>query len=336
MSTIKKTISGKYHTTVFIGYDATGKRKYKSITASTIREVKQKAAKAITDGVSVPYEGLTLAQAYERYIDSKSNALSPSTLREYRRAAKKDFPDLLPYKLNQLSNEIIQTAVNEISAKCAPKTVRNKYYLLSTILKAYYPELKLNIRLPQKKKPKVFTHTDSSISLLLEHADEYLRIPILLAAFGGLRRSEICALTPDDIMPNGVNVDKAKVRGEDGYVVKQPKTEAGYRFVPLSKNIIKECKAWKHFGLNPDILNKKFQNLRIQLAVPATFHKLRHYYGTQLLRQGIDLMTACSYGGWDDPQVLLKIYAHETRTKKTDNKVVSIFTAFENSKKKQA
>lgn len=336
MSKIKKTASGNYHTTVFIGYDAAGKRKYKSITASTVREVKKLVAKAITDGVNVPYEALTLAQAYDRYIDSKSNTLSPSTLREYKRAKEKDFPELLPYQLNQLSNEIIQTAVNEIAATNSPKTVRNKYYFLSTIIKAYRPDLKLNVRLPQKKKAKIHTHTEASISLLLEHADEYLRVPILLAAFGGLRRSEICALTPEDFTDKGVNINKAKVRGAGGYVIKQPKTEAGYRFVPLSSDLIKQCKAWKYFNLNPDTLNKGFQNLRIRLGVPATFHKLRHYYGTQLIRQGVDLMTACSYGGWDDPNVLLKIYAHETRTKNTDNKVISIFTAFENSGKKQA
>lgn len=336
MSKIKKTASGNYHTTVFIGYDAAGKRKYKSITAPTVREVKKLAAKAITDGVNVPYEALTLAQAYDRYIDSKSNTLSPSTLREYKRAKEKDFPDLLPYQLSQLSNEIVQTAVNEIAAVNSPKTVRNKYYLLCTILKAYRPDLKLNVRLPQKKKSKVFTHTEESITILLEHANDYLRVPILLAAFGGLRRSEICALTPDDFSADGVNINKAKVRGEGGYVIKQPKTDAGYRFVPLSKDLIKQCKAWKHFDLNPDTLNKEFQDLRIRLGIPATFHKLRHYYGTQLIRQGVDLMTACSYGGWDDPNVLLKIYAHETRTKNTDNKVISIFTAFESSEKKQA
>lgn len=331
MFEIKKTKSGSYHATVYLGKDASGKRKYKSITAPTKREVRQLAEKARMEGAptACTYDSLTLAQAYERYINSKSNTLSPSTLREYKRAAKMDFPALLPYKLNQLSNEIIQTAVNEISANNSPKTVRNKYYLLCTILKAYHPELRLNIRLPQKKKPKVHTHTEDTIKLLLENADEKIRVPILLAAFAGLRRSEICALTPADFLGNGVLINKAKVRGEGGYIIKQPKTDAGDRFVPMSKELIKECRKWKHFGMDPHELTKRFCNLKKQITVTATFHKLRHYYGTQLIIQGIDLMTACSYGGWDDPEVLLKIYAHETRTQKTDDKVISIYTAFD-------
>lgn len=329
MATIKKTKSGKYHTTVFIGYDLQGKRKYKSITAPTQKEVRQKIAKALSEGVAESsYDTLTLSQAYERYIDSKSNVLSPSTLRGYKASQRNDFKHLMPYQLCQLTNEIIQTAVNEISSINSPKTVRNKYNLLSTVIKSYRPDLRLHIRLPQKQTPTVHVHTEKTIHLLLSKANDRLRVPILLAAFGGLRRSEICALTPSDFTDKGVNINKAKVRGEDGYIIKPPKSSAGYRFVPLSKEIIKEARAWQHFGLNPDVINNGFQTLHNSLDIPATFHKLRHYYGTMLLKQGIDLKTACKYGGWDDPNVLLKIYAHATQDEASDKKVISIYTAF--------
>ena len=331
MAKIKKTKSGKYHTMVFIGYDVQGKRKYKSITAPTIKEVKQLMAQALVDGVTESsYDTLTLSQAYERYIDSKSNILSPSTLRGYKASQRNDFQHLMPYQLCQLTNDIIQTAINEISAINSPKTVRNKYNLLSSVLKSYRPDLRLHIRLPKNKKPTVHVHTEQTIHLLLSKANDRLRVPILLAAFGGLRRSEICALTPDDFTDKGVNINKAKVYGEDGYVIKQPKSDAGYRFVPLSKEIIKEAREWQHFGLNPDVINNGYQTLHESLNIPATFHKLRHYYGTMLLKQGIDLKTACKYGGWDDPNVLLKIYAHATQDEASDNKVISIYTAFNN------
>ena len=329
MPTIKKTASGKYHTTVFIGYDPSGKRKYKSITASTQREVKQLVAKALTETPEdLSYSSLTLAQAYERYINSKSNTLSPSTYREYTRASKSDFPMLLPYKLSQLNNELIQTAVNEISAYNAPKTVRNKYFFLRTIISTYRPDLHLDIRMPQKIKSKVIKQTDNTIHLLLSHADEKIRVPILLAAFVGLRREEICALAPEDFNEYGVNITKAKVRGMGGYYIKTTKSTAGDRFIPMSKELIAECKQWKYFGRNPDTLTKNYTALREKLEIKATFHKLRHYYGTNEIKQGIDLLTACAYGGWEDPKVLLEIYAHETRDETTDEKVISIYQAY--------
>lgn len=329
MAKIKKTKSGKYHTTIFVGYDLQGKRKYKSITAPTQKEVRQKVAQALLDcAKESSYDSLTLAEAYERYINSRDNVLSPSTLRGYRNSAKNDFPKLQPYPLSQLNNEIIQKEINNLVAVNSPKTIKNKYNLLKSVLKIYRPELNLHIQLPQSKKSPVPLQTEETIHLLLNKADERLRVPILLAAFGGLRRSEICALTKEDFTDRGVNINKAKVLGSYGYVIKQPKTDAGYRFVPLSKELIKECKAWKYFGLNPDIINNGFQTLRQQCDVPATFHKLRHYYGTQLLRQGIDIMTACKYGGWDDPQILLKIYAHATINEESDQKAVSIYSAY--------
>lgn len=328
MPTIKKTASGKYHTTVFVGM-VNGKRKYKSITAPTKREVKQLIAQTLTEKqTESTYSSLTLSQAYERYINSKDNVLSPSTLRGYRNSAKNDFPNLQPCLLSQLNNEMIQNAVNDLVSVNSPKTIKNKYHLLKSILKIYRPELQIHIQLPQNKKSPVPLQTEETIHLLLSRADDRLRVPILLAAFGGLRRSEICALTKEDFTDTGVNINKAKVLGSYGYVIKQPKTDAGYRFVPLSKEIIKECIAWKHFGLNPDVINNGFQTLRQNCNISATFHKLRHYYGTQLLKNGIDIMTACKYGGWDDPQILLKIYAHATINKESDQKVISIYSAY--------
>ena len=329
MAKIKKTKSGKYHTMVFIGYDVQGKRKYKSITAPTQKEVRQKVAQALLEGVKeTKYSSLTLAEAYERYIDSKDNVLSPSTLRGYRSNAKNDFPRLQPLLLSQLNNEIIQKEINALVPVNSPKTIKNKYNLLRSVLNVYLPELHLHIQLPQNVKTNVPLHTEETIHLLLSKADDRLRVPILLAAFGGLRRSEICALTKEDFTDKGVNVNKAKVLGDFGYVIKQPKTDAGYRFVPLSQEIIKECREWKHFGLNPDIINNGFQTLRQQCDVPATFHKLRHYYGTMLLKQGIDIMTACKYGGWDEPQILLQIYAHAIRDSETDEKAKSIYSLY--------
>ena len=331
MPSIKKTASGNYHTSVFIGM-VNGKRKYKSITAPTKREVKQQIAEALTENITEStYGALTLAQAIERYIKSKSNTLSPSTLRGYKTIQKNDFQRLKDYRLDDLNTDIIQTAVNELSAVNSPKTVRNKYNLISSVIKSYAPDLKLRVRLPQKIKPTVHIHTEQTIHELLAHCDDRLRVPILLAAFGGLRRSEICALTPEDFSADGVRISKAKVYGDNGYIIKQPKSDAGYRFVPLSKDIIKEAKAWKHFGMNPDVINNAYQTLHDNLGIPATFHKLRHFYGTELLRNGIDLLTACQYGGWEDPNVLLKIYAHATRTEQTDNKVISIYSAYQNN-----
>jgi integrase len=57
--------------------------------------------------------------------------------------------------------------------------------------------------LPAKKKPDLYTTPDEDIKKLLNHIEgKELETAVLLAAFGPLRRGEICALTSDDIKGN--------------------------------------------------------------------------------------------------------------------------------------
>ena len=126
----------------------------------------------------------------------------------------------------------------------------------------------------------------------------------------------------------GVNIDKAKVRGEYGLEIKQPKTQRGYRVPPLSPALVKECRKWKYFGMSPNTLGNKFRKLRDQCGVPIRFHMLRHFYCSTLIDEGLDLMTILSYGGWENIEMVTKIYAYKMKNKKKDEKVISIYTKF--------
>lgn len=335
MAKIVKTKSGKYQTVVFTGYLPDGKRIRKSITAATVKEVKRLAAEALLKPAEPVYTDLTVREAYKRYIDSKCNTLSPSTLREYRKAAERDFPLFLPMKLSALNNELIQTAVNEISATDSPKTVRNKFGLLKSVLTAYHPSLRLNIHLPQKIRPPEYVPTDDDVRILLENANDTIRVPILLAAFAGLRESEICALTPEDFNDFTVKIDKAKVRSEDGYAYKQPKSDRGYRNPPVAPDIIKECRQWKHYGLSPSTLRNGFIRLRDKCNIPIRFHMLRHYYCASLIKEGFDFMTIMKYGGWESVEMVTKIYGYVMKDKEKEAKIIGIFTKFSEEKDKK-
>lgn len=329
MAKITKTKSGKYHTKVFLGMDLNGKKIEKSVTAPTVREVKQIAAKLLTENSSLlTYDNITLEEAYNRYIESRSNTLSPSTYMEYHKAAKNDFPMLLYYRLNQLNNNIIQTAVNEIAGRNKPKTVYNKFYFLSAVLKAYCPDLRLNIKLPQKIKPKEYVPTFEDVHTLLENADPSIKVPILLIAFGGLRRSEIVAIRPEDFTDFGVIIDKARVKGEGGFYEKQPKSDKGYRTPPLSPALIRECKQWQYFGMSPNTLGNKYRRLRKQCGIEFPFHQLRHFYCATLIKEKLDFKTIMEYGGWSSLDMILKVYGYMMKDEENDTKIISIYSKF--------
>lgn len=331
MAEPKKLPSGSWRVRVFIGKDKDGKKKYKSITASSKREAKRAADQyeLTLTNTSIDFNDLTLAQAYDLYIESKSAVLSPSTIAGYKRSRRNHFAEIMPFKLSKLTSVMIQNAVNSLAATHSPKTVRNAHGLLSAVLKAYYPNFQLNTRLPQKVKPQYVIPTTQEISQLLALAGDEIRVPILLASQGGLRRSEICALTVEDFNDFGVSINKAAVYDDNKKIaVKTTKTVAGTRFVPLPPSVISEAKQYEYFGITPNRLSHLYEALLKKADVPRfSFHKLRHYFASELHAQGIPDQYIAAIGGWQTVEMLHNIYQHTMRDK-TDTMTAKILNVF--------
>ena len=92
----------------------------------------------------------------------------------------------------------IQTEINRLAKEHSPKTVRNYHGFISAVLSVFQPNLKIST-LPQKVKNDPYIPSDEDVKKILECAKgTECEIPIILACYG-LRRSEICALTLDDL-----------------------------------------------------------------------------------------------------------------------------------------
>lgn len=328
----KKLKSGNWRVQVFDYKDADGKRHYKSFTDpdKNIAMFMANDYLAHHRGEAMPtYEDLTVKQACDRYIEMKEAVLSPSTISEYKRIVKNDFQRLMPMKLRKLTPEHIQIAISELSLSLSPKTVRNRHGFLHSAISMYRPDFVFNTRLPQKKEVECVVPITSEVQLLLSAADDFIRVPILLASQGSLRRSEICALTIDDFTDLGVQVNKALVSDENGnLVLKPPKTKAGNRFCPLPSSVVAEARAWKHFGLAPSTLTNHFVRARDKVDVPKfSFHKLRHYWASELHAQGVPDKYIAEAGGWETVEMLQRIYQHALRdhSSEMNDKIISIF-----------
>lgn len=340
MAKPKKMPSGKWRVRVYDYTDSDNKKHYRSFTAPTRKEVQFLANEYLLNKDSDTYEDMTLKEAYKRYINSKSAVLSPSTIRGYISVSKNSFPKLMNTKLSKLTQYDIQVAVNEISVSFSPKTVRIRYGLLTAVLNMYRPQLRLHTTLPKPQKPKkeYIIPTTAEVNMLLAKADERIRVPILLASAGSLRRSEVCALTKEDITDFGVYINKAMViNSQNKYIVKYTtKTKAGTRFVPLPTSIVKELREWKYFGCTPKDIQRWFKKLRDEVGINTTFHKLRHYFASECHANGIPDKYICEIGGWEDVAVLQQIYQHTLKDKQSEfsKKIVTLFNSnLENNKK---
>ena len=302
--------SGSWRCQVYDYSDENGKRHYKSFTAPTAREAEYEA---ITFQMKRENERnrMTLEDAYKEYLRIKYNMLSPSTRRGYITARKNHFQVLMKMDIGDITEKDVQEQVDLMAITYSSKTIRNQYGLLSSVLKMFRKDFHMNVSLPRKQSPHRYIPSSAEVNELYEKADESLKVPIILASQASLRCSEICAVTPDSIIPKGVNVTAAVVLDENNtYIRKIPKTDAGYRFTPLSPEAVAICRAWSHFGISPRCLEKKFHTLCLRTGIPTTLHKLRHYWATQLHQAGIPDKVIMKYGGWDDVSTLHNIYLH--------------------------
>lgn len=323
MAKAKKLPSGSWRVLVYAGKE-NGKKKYKSFTAPTKKEAEFQAAQYAMERKERENGAMTVKEAYERYISSKENVLSPATVREYRRCAKKDLQSLMKYHLDDLTPELIQSAINEEAATHSPKSIRNMHGLLSAVLGMFAPDLAVRTRLPQKKQREYTIPTEQEFLKLLEVTKgTAMEIPILLAATGSLRRSEICAITSDDVKENGVTVNKAMVKDKNmEWKIKPPKTRAGYRFCPLPPQVIAllKTKQGRICPVTPDTITKEMINLRKKHNLPYfRFHDLRHYYASVCKAIGIPKKDIMLAGGWETESVLDNIYSHALPDKITEN-----------------
>ena len=89
--------SGNFNAKVFDYTDANGKRHYKSITAPSKREVKQLIAEFIVtkDEKKATVPDMTVGEAIDKYVSTKANVLSPSTVRGYLRMRKNNLQNLI-------------------------------------------------------------------------------------------------------------------------------------------------------------------------------------------------------------------------------------------------
>ena len=320
MAKAKKLPSGNWRVQVFSHYetavlpDGTEKKKriYESFTAATKREAERMAAVWAADRTDQA-EDITVLEAVQKYINAKTPVLSPSTVREYKNTLKNYFSSINNIRIRKIDNTTIQIWISSFSERrLSPKSVRNIYTLLSSTLLMFRPDFAPRITLPQRIKPDLYCPSDEDIKKLLEIiSGTELEIAVLLAAFGPLRRGEICALTVDDIDGNVIHVRKSMVMDENKqWVIKQPKTPESKRDIVFPDFVIaKFPKSGKIIQATPSQISDRFRKIINRSDLPHfRFHDLRHYAASIMHAVGVPDQYIMSRGGWKTDGIMKSVY----------------------------
>ena len=290
-----------------------------SITMPTKKEAELEAA-ALKSGVKSAQHNtaLTVTEAFDRYIDSKSAVLSPATVAGYRRIQKNLLEPIANMPLANLTQEQVQRWVNALVKQGKkPKTVSNAHGLLSAVLASYRPDMTLRTTLPQKVKPEIAIPSEAELSAIFKAAKgTKYELPILLAVWLGLRASEIRGLKWEDIDGEYISVKRAIVQGEAGPVEKGTKTFSGTRTLHLPPYLAALIQAQDHskahiVNLSGHAMYNGFERICKKAEVPHfRFHDLRHMNASVMLAVGVPNKYAQERMGHATDNMLKTVYQH--------------------------
>lgn len=257
-------------------------------------------------------------EASNEYITAKSKILSPSTIVGYEKILRGISKGFKKKRINDITQMDVQKEINLFAGEHSPKSVRNTHSFISSVLKAYRPNMIINTTLPQKVPKELYIPSDEDVRRILERAKgtDY-EIALSLACFG-LRKSEICAIDSSDLDGCTLSITKSKIKDQSGKYIIRPmtKTVGSYRKIQIPQylaDMIQE-KGVVYEG-HPQNIYRALVAYEEELNIPHfPLHKLRHYFASKMSTMTDDA-TVMAMGGWTSDRTLKQIYRHSMADK---------------------
>lgn len=319
--------SGKWRCQVFVN----GKRINDSrVVGDTPQEAHAKAL-ALREGIvkrqaAIEQGRLTLKEATRLFIDNRSNILSPATIRGYEVALKFRFKDLMDLKVCDITERDLQDAINqEAGTGKSVKTIKNGMGLVLTVLSDYKVINRKKLRYPQAKKEEhAYLDADQIMKLISAIDGEYAEIPLLLALWLGLRRSEILGLQWESIdFENAkIHVNHALVFDKDDKPVlkRQMKNVSSNRVLSCPAYILNKLEKYQPdkskrtgtvFRMHNNTMYETLERVSKRIGIPFVgVHGLRHTNASVMLSLGIIDKIAMARGGWSTRDTMERVYQH--------------------------
>ncbi len=292
-----------------------------SITKPTEKEAVAEAM-ALKAGVKKAKKAnsyTTLSKAIDRYIERRQNILSPSTIRGYRGIQRQRFQAYMNMDLSRMTKEKWQRAVNQEAKICSPKTLKNAWGFIASVLLEETGE-RYTVALPQKiNRPMGYLDHDQIPKFMEAIKGDIAEIPALLA-LSSLRLSEIMGLRWENVdFKNGViRIEETAVRDENFQMVHKPTTKnsSSRRAVPmmqpLREALERADQTTEHVvNIRETTIRRHFQLACERAGVPyVRAHGLRHSFASLACHLGMSEETTMAIGGWADYGTMKKIYTH--------------------------
>lgn len=339
---IEYVSKGKAKLIVSVGSGENRRRKAKTVTYTTKKELERMHQRFIDEVHHNPLIDTTVRELLDMYIRSrKSLGVEATTIHGYEIAAKRIYPRFEGINASDLTSYQVQAFVTDMSENYSAKTIRNTISLLSS---AYDNAIRLGqleknpckfVTLPKKEHAKIDIFTEEEIlrflSALNNERLDY-KVAYELALFCGLRRSEILGLTEDavDTTFKWVKVRQTRhfVGGET--VIQGTKTASSRRELAVPDFVMEDIKElirihndvrYKHtdfliqdgFGkpLGVNVLTTHIYRIEDKAGLPhVSLHDLRHTFASMLNNAHVDIAMISHELGHSSVNITLNTYTH--------------------------
>ena len=327
--------------------DKSGKKLF--FYGKTEKEIKQK----ILAYQEKQEKGKTFEEIANLWWDEHAIKLASQTQDSYYPLMNKLISEFGEIPVKEIKARNITTYLNKLAIKgYAQKTVANYKLVCNLILNHAILENEieinpcLSVKLPKNlAKNKRTSATVEEERKILESSDIWL-FPYI-ALLTGMRKGEILALQWCDIdfTANLIKVSKSVYFKANKPYLKEPKTEAGKRVVPLLKPLREKLVNLKSENLddfvisdgNGKMISKKkfrYQYAKFQksLGIESTPHQLRHSFATNAFESDISMKSIQEILGHKQISTTMDIYT-DFRKKSFDSAAEKLNDKFEKTVK---
>lgn len=334
---IYKRKDGRWEGRYVVGKAAHGMTKFGYVYGKKYQDVREELIKrksVQTNRRTV--SSIILRTCMERYLQDIQPDLKASTYQAYQRAWRRHIlPALGHMAVDRITADDAQTFAAALQQDgLSVSTVRSICRLLTACMRYAQEEgylvknpcRRLRIQGESAGKPRVLNLYERT--QVLDTARRMEDIPVLLAAYTGMRLGEICALKEEDVdwARGTITVRRtaqrvARLQGGTNLLIDAPKSLHSRRVLPVPAFILDLLRAQCAqrtgylFALSrpaePRTIQRRFTRMVHMLGIEGVhFHTLRHSFATRLMELGVDVKTISTLLGHSSAQTTLDFYAH--------------------------
>lgn len=292
---------------------------------------------------------------YDWLLDKK-NYIKESTYANYSNTIFNHIiPKLGNYKLNALSNKLIQEYLLELSRNgkknnsggLSVKTIKDitiiiKGSIRKAINEGLMDHIELSFNYPKdESNEKIYVLTKNEQKKITDYCINNINsrnIGILISLYSGLRIGELCALKWEDIdfKKSLIIITKTvqriyikdKLESKSKIIITNPKTKNANREIPINKDFLEILKQVKTNNqdyvisgndklIEPRTYRKYFDKVLKTIKINhINFHALRHTFATNCISLGIDYKTVSELIGHANVNITLNLYVHPRMSQK--------------------